>query len=218
MTCFTSGHLYHMQFAIPAAQNPSCSMAPSDFSSSAQGFLIYIAAGGRESLTKSYSVHFLNWWRHPSPSRIYTTPEPLTCMLFHGERRHGINPPINRTGASDLETSHKCGIGATWALTLWHGTFVSPKCNMGHTNAHTVRGQPPLRTNFKSLQQKMKDTTAIRKHKKHNLLLPLAFSLGQVPWGVLMQKWLLQNRLSYRQQIQWEGGNILRLESDSFKG
>lgn len=42
-----------MQFAIPAAQNPGWSMALSDFSSSAQGFLIYIAAEAGGSLTKS---------------------------------------------------------------------------------------------------------------------------------------------------------------------
>lgn len=37
-----------MQFAIPAAPNPAWSMAPSDFSSSVQGFQIYIAAEAGE--------------------------------------------------------------------------------------------------------------------------------------------------------------------------
>lgn len=65
MTCFTSGHLYHMQFAIPAAQNPGWSMAPSDFSSAEQGALISTAAGAGGSLTKS---------------GIYATPRALVCM------------------------------------------------------------------------------------------------------------------------------------------
>lgn len=50
-----------MQFAIPAAPNPAWSMAPSDFSSSAQSFQIYTVAEARGRLTKTHPVNFLNW-------------------------------------------------------------------------------------------------------------------------------------------------------------
>lgn len=63
---------------------------------------------------------------------------------------------VNTISTSDLDfpQAEDWGCVSTHALTVCI-------CNMGGTNSHAVLEQPPLQTNFQSLQQKMKYTAAI---------------------------------------------------------
>lgn len=193
MTCFTSGHLYHMQFAIPAAPNPAWSMAPSDFSSSMQGFQIYIVAEARGRSTKRYPVNFLNWWHHLHPAGSVQAREHSECVHCHSARSCGINTPPKPDQWPWLCTSAGSG-----PRELWHCTFVSLERNTG-TGIHTL----PLQS---TVQHNTKGTAAICRHQKHRHLLPLTFTLGQVPLRVALQEEMPQNCASQWQQIQGEGG------------
>lgn len=160
MTCFTSGHLYHMQFAIPAAPNPAGSMAPSDFSSSVQGVLIYIVAETRGRLTKSYPVTFLNWWHHLHPAGSVQAQEHLECVHCHSTWSCGTNRPLKAVPVT--LTLHERRIRATWALTLhicFSGaqhrdshTAITEHCaaqHQGHcSNLQAQETQPPSPTDF----------------------------------------------------------------------
>lgn len=125
MTCFTSGHLYHMRFAIPAAPNPAWSMAPSDFSSSVQGLQIYIVAEARGRLTKSYPVNFLNWWHHLHPAGSVQAQEHFkVCALPQCLKLWDKHTPKTRAGDLDFARAQDRGhvSSDTAHLFLWSTT------------------------------------------------------------------------------------------------
>lgn len=149
----------------------------------------------RGRLTKSYPVNFLNWWDHLHPAGSVQAQEHLrVCTATALWDKH--TPKHNHCQWPWLCTSAGSG-----PRELWHCTFVSPERNTG-TGIQAL----PLQSNSRAVQQNTKDTAAIWRHKKHSHLLPLAFSLGQVPWGVALQEELPQNCASHCQQIQGERG------------
>lgn len=110
----------------------------------------------------------------PSSSRVRTSPRALRCVHCHSTRSYGINTPVKH---NQCQWPWLCTSTAAGPRELWHCTFVSLEQSTG-TGIHTR----PSQSSSQALQHNTKDTAAICRQKKHSHLLPLAFSLGQVPW------------------------------------
>lgn len=145
----------------------------------------------------------------------YSTPEPLMHMSFHSEQSCGINMPANATSASDLDFTGAQDRGRVSTPALRLHVFLQ-KVTQGAPN-HTLHvGSHHCRPTSNHVIRKRWIPQQFEGTRNTTFFSHWLFVLGQVPQGVMMQEGLLQNCVQHRQQMQWEGANILWLESDSF--